>query len=319
MRVRAMTLLGVVAIGCHHGGPSSATDAAEPADTAEPTDTPVDTSSDATVSACGMIPMSSDDAALRALADRIVDGMHAAGATGAHDDLAGDGAILDGMHITLDTTTSDPGTAAVALVAGLSGNVLVPGELSPYQPVDYSTQDQLHVVPYMRDHVGAHATRFSDRAALVVSVLRQGTSWQLIGVQITGSIALATESDVDQLESCTPAMTPAMVQTPTFIGANLAFCGLVGTYTYTGHADDTLAWRGDTTWQAFDASDHQNTPPVRWRIVHQGTWTVATGNYWPHIEEADSNCGGVVGFMLVVDLVSDAVLSYSAGIDCATC
>src|SRR5690348_3962722 len=123
---RLFLRVGVIAVlvaGCHFSDRSNADDDGGKADgdgSSPDAAAPMEHDADAASLVCDTIHVSSTDAVLHSVADKLVASFHAMGATGANAFVHGDTASISGLHIPL--TSSDPGAEALALVTGFTGS-----------------------------------------------------------------------------------------------------------------------------------------------------------------------------------------------------
>jgi hypothetical protein len=224
---------------------------------------------------------------------------------------AGDEAVIL-MDLTIPLT-APTGEATVAALTQLP--------MSPFRGlaltgvVKAAGMDNVRVVSVLRTAPGPNAPWFARPALTATLGLRAG-QWRIIAATINRSVLFASPEHVTKLAACSPSDTAPPTRALTFQGMNFVNCVPNGTYRYTSRPTDQVRW---------DSGFGEANGPAwhflagRWRVLRPAHLTVNPINYWTRVVESDARCGGVVGWELMIDVVTGELVESKPGLNCTTC
>lgn len=155
------------------------------------------------------------------------------------------------------------------------------------------------------------------RAAVTMALTLRDGQWRIVSATINRSVTFAAPHQVAQLAACSSSETVVPNRAFTFEGLNFVNnCTPSGMYRYTSRPSDDVRW-GAGFGQADGPAWHWSAG--RWRILRPARLTVNPVNYWPRVQEADAMCGGVVGWELMLDVISGELVESKPGLNCTTC
>lgn len=131
----------------------------------------------------------------------------------------------------------------------------------------------------------------------------------------------ATGNRMAACNTLTQASAVRRAQSTQLTATTYAQCSRTGTVRYTPRANDTLAFLGDATWSWDDAGEVQLTGQRTLRVI------VNPANYSSALLSSDARCPTpdgdgsqfTVGFDIVFDVHTGAILSVKPGLDCTVC
>lgn len=176
--------------------------------------------------------------------------------------------------------------------------------------------DDMRVASVLRTAPQPNVPWFARPALTATLTLRAG-QWRIIAATINRSVIFARPEHVAQLAACSPSDTAPPTGAFTFEGMNFVNnCMPSGTYRYTSRPTDEVRWASGFG-QANRPAWHFLAGT--WRVLRPAHLTVNPTNYWPRVEESDARCGAVVGWELMIDVVTGELVESKPGLNCTTC
>lgn len=140
--------------------------------------------------------------------------------------------------------------------------------------------------------------------------------WYLVGATVSLSVTFASDDEIQRLSDCSDSPASPAQGPYTFEGFRFVFCNATGTYSYASRDGDTTVWAF-----GFGQPDRPawHWRGGRWRVLRPARFTVEPANYWPMAREADAWCGEVLGWEMLLDVVSGERVDVKPGLNCTTC